>query len=122
MTAEMLFARVLLGERLSGARCATPRLFWPSIRPMRHPPTCIAGITFLLAMLQMNSPAWSDWNTRTRDALIRLQTRGGFADGCWQVTAKGIDRSGYIFTTSIATLTLEVYYRYAPGLAKAPGQ
>ena len=122
MTAEMLFARVSLGERLSGGAVRDATAFLAEYPPDGGAPDLYCRYYSSLAMLQMNSPAWSDWNTRTRDALIRLQTRGGFADGCWQVTAKGIDRSGYIFTTSIATLTLEVYYRYAPGLAEAPGQ
>jgi hypothetical protein len=36
--------------------------------------------------------------------------------------AKKVDNAGFVFTTSIATLTLEVYYRYAPALADNAGQ
>jgi hypothetical protein len=122
MTGEMLFARMLLGERFSDAAVTNATAFLAEYPPDTAHPDLYCWYYGSLCMLQMNSPAWPDWNARTRDALIQLQTRGGFADGCWEVTAKGIDRSGFIFTTAIATLTLEVYYRYAPGLAEAPGQ
>jgi hypothetical protein len=120
MTGEMLFARMLLGEHFSDAVVMNATAFLADYPPDAAHPDLYCWYYASLCMLQMNSPAWPDWNARTRDALIQLQTRGGFADGCWEVTAKGIDRSGYIFTTAIATLTLEVYYRYAPGLAEAP--
>ena len=90
-----------------------PPLFSRNTLPRRAHPDLYCWYYASLCMLQMNSPAWSEWNARTRDTLIQLQTRGGFGDGCWEINAKGIDRSGYIFTTAIATLTLEVYYRYA---------
>jgi hypothetical protein len=120
MTAEMIFARILLGERFSDAQVKDAGDFLSLYPPDAAHPDLYCWYYASLCMLQTNSPTWSDWNARTRDALIQLQTRGGFADGCWEIDAKGIDRSGYIFTTAIATLTLEVYYRYAPGLAEAP--
>jgi hypothetical protein len=120
MTAEMIFARILLGEHFSDAQVRDAGDFLSQYAPDAAHPDLYCWYYASLCMLQTNSPGWSDWNARTRDALIQLQTRGGFADGCWEIDAKGIDRSGYIFTTAIATLTLEVYYRYAPGLAEAP--
>lgn len=120
MTSEMIFARILLGERFSEAQVQDATDFLARYAPDPAHPDLYCWYYASLCMLQMNSPAWSDWNARTRDTLIQLQTRGGFSDGCWKINAKGIDRAGYIFTTSIATLTLEVYYRYAPGLAEAP--
>jgi hypothetical protein len=119
MTSEMIFARILLGEHLSDAEVRDATEFLSQYSPEAAHPDLYCWYYASLCMLQMNSPAWSQWNARTRDTLIQLQTRGGFADGCWEINAKGIDRSGYIFTTAIATLTLEVYYRYAPGLAEA---
>jgi len=120
MTSEMIFARILLGEHLSDADVQDATEFLSRYAPDAAHPDLYCWYYASLCMLQMNSPAWSDWNARTRDTLVQLQTRGGFADGCWEINVRGIDRSGYIFTTAIATLTLEVYYRYAPGLAEAP--
>jgi hypothetical protein len=119
MTSEMIFARILLGEHLPDADVQYATDFLSGYPPDASHPDLYCWYYASLCMLQMNSPSWSQWNARTRDTLIQLQTRGGFADGCWEINAKGIDRSGYIFTTAIATLTLEVYYRYAPGLAAA---
>lgn len=120
MTSEMIFARILLGDHFSDSQVQDASDFLARYAPDAAHPDLYCWYYASLCMLQMNSPAWSDWNARTRDTLIQLQTRGGFADGCWEIDAKGIDRAGYIFTTAIATLTLEVYYRYAPGLAEAP--
>jgi hypothetical protein len=35
-------------------------------------------------------------------------------DGGWATKLKWGERGGRVFTTSLATLTLEVYYRYLP--------
>ncbi len=58
---------------------------------------------------------WIRWNERLRDDLVALQEKDGDAKGSWAPR----DRDDYsrtggrlLTTTSLATLTLEVYYRY----------
>jgi hypothetical protein len=70
-------------------------------------------------MQQVQPEAWNKWNTRCRDTLIHMQKRGGAGDGSWE-NSRWNDRGGRIFTTSLATLTLEVYYRYLPLNPDAP--
>jgi hypothetical protein len=60
---------------------------------------------------------WQRWNPMMRDDLLRTQvTANGPELGSWMPR----DRSGYslaggrLFTTCLATTTLEVYYRYLP--------
>ncbi len=65
---------------------------------------------------------WDRWNARLRDDLISWQEREGEARGSWAPR----DRDDYsraggrLLTTCLATLTLEVYYRYQPILSE-PG-
>lgn len=72
-----------------------------------------------LAMFQAGQHAhkeeWNRWNNVIRDRLIALQ-RGqdaGCERGSWD-PADGHDRSGgRVYSTALAVLTLEVYYRFA---------
>ncbi len=63
---------------------------------------------------------WERWNGRLRDDLVSWQEQSGDAAGSWAPR----DRSDYsvsggrLLTTCLATLTLEVYYRYQPLLAE----
>jgi len=65
---------------------------------------------------------WDRWNGRLRDDLIGWQEKGGDAKGSW--TPRDRDdyskAGGRLLTTSLATLTLEVYYRYKPLLPENP--
>jgi hypothetical protein len=50
-----------------------------------------------------------------RDFLIQSQEKGGHKEGSW--SPEGADygtHAGRIYTTSLALLTLEVYYRHLP--------
>ncbi len=66
---------------------------------------------------------WVRWNGRLRDDLVAWQEKDGDAKGSWAPR----DRSEYsvaggrLLTTCLATLTLEVYYRYQPLLAEQEG-
>ena len=73
-----------------------------------------------LAMMQMQDETWPKWNARMRDFLIRLQAKGGDLDGSWPTNSKYGSRGGTVYTTALAALTLEVYYRYLPMYTDAP--
>jgi hypothetical protein len=66
-----------------------------------------------LALYQHGGQPWTNWNDRLRDRIISLQRATGHQAGSWdpddsQYGAKG----GRIYCTALATLSLEVYYRY----------
>lgn len=68
-----------------------------------------------LAMYQHGGDNWVLWNARVRDQLVRRQERGGHADGSWDPRLckdKHDSLGGRVYTTALAALTLEVYYRY----------
>lgn len=66
-----------------------------------------------LAMFQAGGDSWRRWNAMARDKLISLQVQGHGCDrGSWVNTNWTVDEGGRVYTTALAVLTLEVYYRY----------
>ena len=68
-----------------------------------------------LAMFQAGGEQWKKWNDCVRDAIIKLQRPGV---GGLRAGKLGSGRplgiaGGRIYSTALAALTLEVYYRYA---------
>ncbi|TWT32338.1 hypothetical protein KOR34_41010 [Posidoniimonas corsicana] len=57
---------------------------------------------------------WRDWNLKLRDQLIGQQETQGHARGSWYTDGPHNDTGGRLYMTSLATMTLEVYYRYMP--------
>ncbi len=63
----------------------------------------------------MEGEEWDLWNHRVRELLIRTQEKSGHREGSW--SPEGVDwgkRGGRIYATSLALLTLQVYYRHLP--------
>jgi hypothetical protein len=59
-------------------------------------------------------PLWRSWNERVRDQLVEQQETRGHARGSWWVAGPHNKRGGRLYATALATMTLEVYYRYLP--------
>ena len=57
---------------------------------------------------------WVRWNTKLRDHLIATQATVGHEAGSWHFRDRRADRGGRLYTTAMAVMTLEVYYRYMP--------
>jgi hypothetical protein len=67
-----------------------------------------------LAMFQRGGVDWTRWNRAVRDRLIDRQVKRGHSAGSWN---RDDDKTwgalgGRVYWTAMATLTLEVYYRY----------
>lgn len=65
-----------------------------------------------LAMFQVGGDLWRRWNDVVRDTIVNLQRHDGCARGSWDPNTKWGRYGGRIYTTALAVLTLEVYYRY----------
>lgn len=66
-----------------------------------------------LAMYQHGGQPWRQWNDRLRDRLVDLQRKSGHQAGSWDPDDSVYGaRGGRIYCTALATLSLEVYYRY----------
>jgi hypothetical protein len=59
-------------------------------------------------------PEWDRWNNTMREHLVRSQIRLGHAAGSWDVADRHGIMGGRLYMTSLALLTLEVYYRHLP--------
>lgn len=63
----------------------------------------------------MEGPEFDLWNQRMREHLLRTQEKEGHKAGSWSPV--GVDwgsRGGRLYATSLALMTLEVYYRHLP--------
>jgi hypothetical protein len=114
MTAELLFSRMLLDLPLSDEGMQEVTAFLSREPPEPRNADVYYWYYASLSMLNMQNPKWKDWNVRTRESLIKMQRKEGSSAGCWDMNIRWADRGGRIFTTAMATLTLEVYYRYLP--------
>ena len=65
-------------------------------------------------MFHYHSSAWDRWNQKMRDYLIETQSDQGHEAGSWYFPDRHLDKGGRLCNTSLALLTLEVYYRYLP--------
>lgn len=59
---------------------------------------------------------WTEWNDKTRDLLITLQSHDGHETGSWFFGSRR--EAGRHFDTCLAALTLEVYYRKLPAFQR----
>ena len=98
---------------------------WNSKRPgldagvqylLTHPPRNGGELYYWYYATQVmhhySGEAWQEWNTQMRDLLLELQSKDGHESGSWAPQG-GHDRSGgRVYSTSLALLTLEVYYRH----------
>jgi len=65
----------------------------------------------------MEGDVWVAWNTKMRDLLVKSQQKNGHAAGSWFEEfdkGHGPEQGGRLYTTSMATMILEVYYRHLP--------
>ncbi|HBN74959.1 MAG TPA: hypothetical protein DD473_03875, partial [Planctomycetaceae bacterium] len=67
-----------------------------------------------LAMYQFGGEEWNQWNGQVRELLIAKQRKQGPLAGSWNPDGPWGGYGGRIYSTALATLSLEVYYRFLP--------
>jgi hypothetical protein len=75
--------------------------------------------TYYATQVMHNIPGadWDKWNRQMRRGFIETQAKDGCAVGSWnplEPKDPWSEQGGRLFLTSLATLSLEVYYRYLP--------
>ena len=64
---------------------------------------------------QYGGAEWESWNGKMRDLLVSSQSQSGHSAGSWYFDdAHGSTQGGRLYITCMATMMLEVYYRYMP--------
>lgn len=67
-----------------------------------------------LLLYHVGGPLWEEWNKRCRDYLITTQSKKGHEAGSWYFEDHFGREGGRLYTTAMAAMTLEVYYRFSP--------
>lgn len=67
-------------------------------------------------MKHYGGDVWKAWNGKMRDFLVKKQSTDGDAEGSWWfgTASHASDVGGRLYVTSLACMTLEIYYRYLP--------
>lgn len=117
---EAMIAEGLFCQQLLGLNAAQPRMR-ESVKYLQRKMPSRRNINYYywyygsLAMHQNQGAPWEEWNKRIRPILIRNQVRKDRReDGSWDPVGQWGSQSGRCVTTAMATLSLEVYYRYLP--------
>jgi hypothetical protein len=117
MTAEALACRVFLGESTDSPTLREAADYLMQYPPQWHRENLYYWYYGTVACFQMGGDYWSRWNNSLRDILIEHQTRDGHAAGSWDPNPN-VDtwgkEGGRVYSTALATLCLEVYYRFLP--------
>jgi hypothetical protein len=83
-------------------------------KPGPDPEAIYQNFYLAQALLQFDHPVWPRWNARNRDQLVARQARVGHEAGSWTFADRDTAPGGRLAYTSLAILTLEVYYRLLP--------
>ncbi len=67
-----------------------------------------------LGMYQLGGEHWERWNEAVQRRLVETQIKDGPLAGSWDTDTVWGGYGGRIYTTALAALTLEVYYRFLP--------
>ena len=122
MTAEALFCKQMLGLYRDNPASVEAVAYLSE-----HPPELRAWNLYhwyyaTLALFQHGGPAWEAWNTELREILVAEQIARGPDAGAWPLRSTADNYTafgGRLYSTAMATLCLEVYYRFTPAAGGA---
>ncbi|HMB08436.1 MAG TPA: hypothetical protein VKP69_32485, partial [Isosphaeraceae bacterium] len=113
MTAEAWVCRQFLGVGGPGAASTEAAGYLLQHGPDRDPYNLYYWYYGTLAMYQHGGTAWARWNDQVRQQIVRRQRASGHQAGSWDPDESRFGSiGGRIYCTALATLTLEVYYRF----------
>jgi hypothetical protein len=95
---------------------------WKDASPARHNTDFYLWYNCTLGMQQAGGEPWERWNRIVRDAIVKRQRHQGCPKGSWDPEDRWGDEGGRIYTTALAVLTLEVYYRFASLAKSSPAE
>lgn len=116
MTAEALFCKQMLGisrDNPASIEAAEYLLNEKNI-PRKSNPNLYYWYYGTLAMYQFGGKEWEQWNELLRELLTESQETKGDLAGSWNPEGPWGGYGGRVYSTVLATLSLEVYYRFLP--------
>lgn len=112
MTAEALYCKQRLGISRENPACIEAVAFLLKSPPQRTAMNYYYWYYGSLAMRHHGGEEWDQWNESLRDLLVQEQNQDGLLAGSWDPNDVWGRYGGRIYSTALATLCLEVYYRY----------
>lgn len=114
MTAEALACRQFLGLNpgyLANREATDYLLAGP---PGEGPTNLYYWYYATLAMFHLQGTDWESWNEALQETLVASQRCEGRLAGSWDPNCVWGGYGGRVYSTALATLCLEVYYRFLP--------
>lgn len=108
MTAEALATRLLIGQSIPAAEVAEAERYLLQRPPGVGKDNYYYWYYATLALHQLQDDAWASWNEALQQRLLATQR----SDGSWSADTLWGGYGGTIYTTAMATLCLETYYRH----------
>ena len=114
MTAEALLCRYFLQKSVPQTTVAEATRRISKERPTPNHINLYYWYYGTLAMYHAGGVVWENWNTELKRTLLQTQNRRGNNAGSWSPDGVWGGYGGEVYSTAMATLNLEVYYRYLP--------
>ena len=117
MTAEGMFCQQLMGLRPENPRMIDGANYLKTALPDARRTNYYYWYYGALALYQHQGPIWEMWNEQQKKVFLATQVRKGDDAGSWPTSGKWTkskNGGGRVMSTAMATLSLEVYYRYLP--------
>ncbi len=109
MTAEALATRLLIGEQVPADEIVEAERYLLQQPPGVSQDNYYYWYYATLALHQLQDDAWQQWNESLKARLLATHQ----SDGSWSSNTLWGGYGGTVYTTSMATLCLETYYRHA---------
>lgn len=114
MTAEALCCRYFLGQSVSTRTSDEAASLIARFPPGSGETDYYLWYYATIALYQKGGTDWDRWNQSLQTQLLSTQTKHGAQAGSWEPNGKWCGYGGRVFSTALATMCLEVYYRYLP--------
>lgn len=114
MTAEGLLCRALMQTENRGAQLSEATTYLLKHLPDQGDADLYYFYYGTLAMYQMQGDAWKKWQGPLHERILSRQRTSGDMAGSWDPDTRWGNYGGRVYSTALATLSLEVYFRYLP--------
>jgi hypothetical protein len=114
MTAEALVCRVFLGTSPNHPAGREAADYLLGELPGQGKKNLYYWYYGTLAMYQVQGDYWQRWNQALQTTLVSSQRKTGVEAGSWDPDTVWGGYGGRVYSTALAALCLEVYYRFLP--------
>jgi len=123
MTAEAMVCWQFLGLKREHPACDEAGDYLLGVLPGQGEANLYYWYYGTLATYQLGGTHWEKWNEALTRTLVKSQRTEGPLAGSWDPDTVWGGYGGRVYSTALATLCLEVYYRYLPLYVEArPGE